>query len=118
MNFTSLYSCRWWQSAHDIGAKMVPIIPTGWDPRPRAAHPVPWVNEGPEHYMQPSVEELQELFRSGINFTCNYNETVDAQTMIIYAWNECSETSGSLVPSLGNGTLYIDTLSKILPMSC
>jgi hypothetical protein len=68
--------------------------------------------------MQPSVEELQELFRSGINFTCNYNETVDAQTMIVYAWNECSETSGSLVPSLGNGTLYIDTLSKILPMSC
>jgi hypothetical protein len=38
--------------------------------------------------------------------------------MIVYAWNECSETSGSLVPSLGNGTLYIDTLSKILPMSC
>ncbi|CAF3697239.1 unnamed protein product [Rotaria sp. Silwood1] len=109
---------QWWQSAHDIGAKMVPIAPTGWDPRPRAENPVPWVIEGPEHYIQPSVEELQELIRSGINFICQYNQTVEAQTIIIYAWNECSETSGSLIPSMGNGTLYIDTLSKILPMYC
>jgi len=97
---------------------MVPIAPTGWDPRPRAAHPVPWVDEGPQHYLQPTVAEIQELIESGINFTCTYNETVEAQTIIIYAWNECSETSGSLVPSYGNGTLYIDALSKILPGSC
>jgi len=97
---------------------MVPITPTGWDPRPRAAHPEPWVYEGPEHYFQPSVEELQQLIRSAINFTCQYNETVDAQTIIIYAWNENSETAGSLVPTLGNGTLYVDAMSKILPMSC
>ncbi|CAF1124312.1 unnamed protein product [Rotaria sordida] len=109
---------QWWQSAHNIGAKMVPIAPTGWDPRPRAENPVPWVIEGPEHYIQPTVDELQELIRSGINFTCNYNQTVEAQTIIIYAWNECSETSGSLIPSMGNGTLYIDALSKILPMYC
>ncbi|UJR14207.1 hypothetical protein I4U23_001200 [Adineta vaga] len=108
----------WWQSAHQIGAKMVPIVPTGWDPRPRAENPVPWVIEGPEHYIQPSVEELQELIRSGMNFTCTYNQTAEAQTIIIYAWNECSETSGSLIPSLGNGTLYIDALSKILPNYC
>ena len=97
---------------------MVPILPTGWDPRPRAENPVPWVIEGPEHYLQPTVEELQDLIRSGINFTCQYPTTVDAQTMIIYAWNECSETSGALIPSYGNGTLYVDALAKILPMSC
>ncbi|CAF1480738.1 unnamed protein product [Adineta ricciae] len=108
----------WWESARQVGAKIVPLAPTGWDPRPRAENPVPWVDEGPEHYLQPSVEELQQLIRSGINFTCTYNQTAEAQTIIIYAWNECSETSGSLVPSLGNGTLYIDTLSKILPMYC
>ncbi|CAF1541593.1 unnamed protein product, partial [Rotaria sp. Silwood1] len=95
---------RWWQSAHQIGAKMVPITPTGWDPRPRAAQPDPWVDEGPEHYLQPTVEELQQLIQSAINFTCQYNETVDAQTIIIYAWNECTETAASLVPTLGNGT--------------
>ena len=94
---------RWWKAGHDAGAKLVPIAPTGWDPR---------------HYFQPIVEELQQLIRASINFTCTYNQTVDAQTIIIYAWNECSETSGSLIPSLGNGTLYIDTLSKILPMTC
>jgi len=97
---------------------MVPIAPTSWDPRPRAKNPEPWVYEGPQHYMQPTVEGIQELIRSGINFACNYNETVDAQTIIIYAWNECSETSGSLVPLLGNETLYIDALSKVLPMFC
>jgi hypothetical protein len=113
-----IFSSRWWQSAHSIGAKLVPIAPTGWDPRPRAKNPEPFVYEGPEHYIQATADEVQELIRSGINFTCTYNETVDAQTIIIYAWNECSETSGSLVPSYGNGTLYIDALSKILPMSC
>ncbi len=97
---------------------MVPITPTGWDPRPRAAQPDPFVNEGPEHYLQPTVEELQQLIQSAINFTCQYNETVDAQTIIIYAWNECTETAASLVPTLGNGTLYVDTMSKILPMYC
>ncbi|CAF1119028.1 unnamed protein product [Adineta steineri] len=109
---------QWWQSAHQIGAKMIPIAPTGWDPRPRAENPVPWVDEGPQHYFQPTVEELQTLIRNGINFTCTYNQTAEAQTIIIYAWNECSETSGSLIPSLGNGTLYIDALSKVLPMYC
>lgn len=114
----SAFVRRWWESARQSGAKMVPIAPTGWDPRPRAENPVPWVIEGPEHYLQPTVEELQNLIRHGINFTCQYPQTVEAQTLIIYAWNECSETSGSLVPSHGNGTLYIDALSKILPMSC
>lgn len=97
---------------------MVPIAPTGWDPRPRAANPDPWVDEGPQHYLQPTPIELQQLFRSAVNFTCQNKEIAEAQTIIVYAWNECSETAASLIPTLGNGTLYVETLSKLLPLSC
>ncbi|CAF3324718.1 unnamed protein product [Rotaria sp. Silwood2] len=108
----------WWQSAKDVKAKLVPIIPTGWDARPRYENPVPWLYEGPEHYFQPTGEELQQFFRTAINFTCQYNETVEAQTTLVYAWNENSENGACLIPTLGNGTFYVDTLSKILPLYC
>ncbi len=93
-------------------------MPTGWDARPRYENPVPWLIEGPEHYFQPTGEELQQFFRTAINFTCQYNETVEAQTILVYSWNENSENGASLIPTLGNGTLYVDTLSKTLPLYC
>lgn len=113
-----LLNFRWWHEGRSIGSKLVPIAPTGWDPRPRAENPVPWVIEGPEHYFQPTLDEIQDLIKRATNFTCQYKDTVEAQTIIIYAWNECSETSGSLIPSHGNGTLYINALGEILPMDC
>ena len=96
----------------------MPIVPTGWDARPRFENPVPWLYEGPEHYFQPTSEELQQFFRTAINFTCQYNDTVEAQTALVYAWNENSENGACLIPTLGNGTLYVDTLSKTLPLYC
>ncbi len=96
----------------------MPIVPTGWDPRPRHENPPPWIREGPEHYFQPTGEELQQFLKTAINFTCQYNETVEAQTILVYAWNENSENAAPLIPTLGNGTLYVDTLSKILPSHC
>ena len=109
---------RWWNAAIQSGAKVVITIPTGWDPRPRAEHPVPWVDQGPEHFVQPTAMELQQFFRDAIQLTCTNRSVTEAQTVIVYAWNECSENGASLIPSVGNGSYYVHALSDILPMLC
>ncbi|CAF4053750.1 unnamed protein product [Adineta steineri] len=50
--------------------------------------------------------------------TCTNTNVAEAQTVIVYAWNENSENGASLIPTIGNGTYYINALSEILPMSC
>jgi hypothetical protein len=112
------YAQSWWSSAVQSGAKVVPITPTGWDPRPRAQTPPPYVSEGPQHYIQPTPTELQNLFIEAIDFTCKNAAATEAQTIIVYAWNESSENGSALIPSLGNSTLYVDALSQVLPRNC
>ncbi len=93
-------------------------LPTGWDPRPRAEHPVPWTNQTSEHFLQPTAQELQQFVQSAIQLTCTNKNVTESQTILIYAWNESSENGGCLIPSVGNGTYYVNALSKILPMTC
>jgi hypothetical protein len=109
---------RWWNESIQIGSKIILPLPTGWDPRPRYEHPVPWTNIGPEHYLQPTTQELQDFFKSSIQFTCAHKNVTEAQTILVYAWNECSENGASLIPNLGNGTYFVRALGEILPMSC
>ncbi|CAF1286244.1 unnamed protein product, partial [Didymodactylos carnosus] len=108
-----------WSGSGEVFHKFRQLaINRGWDPRPRAQNPVPWVIEGPEHYFQATGKEVQELIQRAVNFTCKYNDTAEAQTIIFYAWNESSENGASLIPSIGNGSLYVDALSDVLPMYC
>jgi hypothetical protein len=109
---------RWWNSALQSGAKVVIPLPTGRDARPRAEHPVPWTNEGPEHFLQPTAEELQNFLKTSIQITCTNKNITEAQTVIVYAWNESSENGACLIPSLGNGTYYVRALAEILPTAC
>ena len=109
---------QWWEDADRSGFPFVPMAPTGWDPRPRADHPCPCVDEGPAHYEQATAEEVVELIVSAINVTCGSGSGVEAETVVVYAWNESSENGAALIPSLGNGTMYVDALSKVLPVEC
>ena len=108
----------WWQAAANTKMPLVPIAPTGWDPRPRSDHPCPCVDEGPAHYAQATGKEVADLVVSALNFTCANPRAVEAQTVLVYAWNESSENGAALIPSLGNGTLYVDALHDVLPYTC
>jgi hypothetical protein len=111
-------SQNWWNAAAGAGIPFVPMAPTGWDPRPRSLNPDPTVDEGPMHFAMPTGPELQNFITSAINFTCAHKPAVEAQTVIIYAWNELTENAAAIAPTLGNGTLYVDAMSHILPMTC
>ena len=117
---------QWWQAAADSEFPFVPLAPTGWDPRPRADHPCPCVDEGPQHFEQATGAEVAQLVLAALNFTCAHAPAAaggggggaEAQTVVVYAWNESSENGAALIPSLGNGTLYVDALAEVLPMQC
>jgi len=109
---------NWWANAVKADTKLVPLAPTGWDPRPRSDNPPPYVNEGPEHYIQATTEELKALIQSAVEFTCKNAPAVESQTILVYAWNESSENGACLIPSLGNGTAYVDALAQVLPAQC
>lgn len=116
---------NWWENAYSNRTNnkynvshMVPYIMTGWDPRPRWTNPPPWADQGPYHYLQPTEMELRSIINDAINFTCTYPEFAEAQTVIMYAWNECTENGACIIPTLGNGTYYVDAMAKVLPQSC
>jgi hypothetical protein len=93
-------------------AKVILPLSTGWDPRPRHVDTIT------PYFVQPTVEELQNFVRTAVQLTCTHKNVTEAQTVIIYAWNECDENGAALIPSLGNGTYFVRTLSEILPMGC
>jgi len=67
-----------------------------------------------------TADEVAELVTSALNFTCanHHSGGAEAQTIVVYAWNESSENGAAIIPSLGNATAYIDALNKVLPMKC
>ncbi|CAF0747754.1 unnamed protein product [Adineta ricciae] len=103
---------QWWNAVVGSGAKVVIPLSTGWDTRPQTR------NGTAPYYLQPSDEELQSFMRSAIKITCENRNVTEANTVLVYAWNECAENGAALIPSLGNGTYFVNALSKTLPMFC
>ena len=101
--------CRWWNSALESNAKVIIPLSTGWNPTPRY---------NSTYFLQPTAKELQTFIRAAIELTCTYKNVTEAQTVIIYAWNECDENGAAIIPSLGNGTYFVRALNEILPMTC
>ena len=94
---------RSWEEWRASGKKVVPLVNAGWNPRPRNQH------GGPE----PKPAELREHLRSAIGWVKKYREAADAQTILIYAWNE-SDEGGWLVPTKSEGTARLDALREAL----
>ena len=96
---------QFWEDASSLGVKLVPPISAGWDPRPREYYPMPWSNpKCKECYVQdPTMDELAAQTAAGVAYARQHAGVVEAQTVIISAWNENDEGHW-IVPSLFNGT--------------
>ena len=111
---------QFWAKAKGLGEKLVPPVPTGWDPRPRGdlknktggKRPI-WVNEGDRHYMEPTAAELTGLIEDASAFIGAEPEVAESGAAIVYAWNENTE-GGWLIPTLGNGDQRIRAVAKAL----
>lgn len=119
--FVDLTSCveDFWKSSMDTGAKVVPLAMTGWDRRPRIESPVFWeYNEGwgadiERFYQEPKPAEIGNHVRKAMEWTRNHPTNAEAQTVIIYAWNEHDE-GGWLCPTRGEGDARVQAMGSAL----
>lgn len=84
------------------GIEYIPLVPTGWDRRPRIDHPVSW--EGPTSDKSSwtetaTAEEIAALLQDAINFNNEHKNQSSINSVLIYAWNEHDE-GGWLCPTI------------------
>jgi hypothetical protein len=101
----------YWVQAEKAGAKLVPLVTSGWDKRPRIDNPVSWerTENGSYHSRTswpppPTPGELAGHLTRGISFISKNPVSCEAKALLIYAWNEYDE-GGWIAPTLGKDGL-------------
>jgi hypothetical protein len=93
-----------WDTQKASGSKVVPNATVGWDRRPRVQNPVPWESwQVPgvgmdKYYAAPTPAEWSTHLLAALDWVRTYPATADANTIVIYAWNEVDE-GGWLLPT-------------------
>jgi len=91
-----------WQSDVDTGVQYLPVIPSGWDRRPRIDNPVSW--EGPTadkttYFQTASAAEIAALLQNAIDFNKAHKDKTNINSVLFYAWNEHDE-GGWICPTV------------------
>jgi len=97
---------KYWDKLSATGVPLVPNIMSGWNSRPRFRNPVSWDKHKPtdpppvEHcYQDGTPEEIAQHIADAIAWIKAHPAQAPANTALIYAWDECDEGFGALVPS-------------------
>ena len=117
----SLVEAFWDQQATATGFPIIPNVMTGWDTRPLSANPVPWEpRPAADHYYQRAKPgEIANHLKNALLWLRTHRTAAPANTALIYAWNECSEGFGALVPTFdaarpeGNAS-RLDAVASVL----
>ena len=107
-----------WESCRTTGMMQVPLVSFGWDPRPRVDNPVPWTKyTSGNHYRAAEPQQLAEHLKEALDWTAIHPAATEANTVLIYAWNENDE-GGWLVPTLnpegGANTARVAAVGRML----
>lgn len=106
----------YWERFRATGKQVIPTVNAGWDGRPRLTDPnVAKYYSGP-WYTMPTPAELADNLRSAVEWNRANPANAEANTVLIYAWNE-SDEGGWLVPTMKEGTKRLDAISKTLTKS-
>jgi len=110
---------HFWEGCRNTEAQVVPIVVTGWDPRPRVEKPMPWgspygSHDGEVDRSEPATPAaIADHLRRGLRWLETHRDSAAAQAAIIYAWNEFDE-GGWLAPTLSEGAARLDAISYVL----
>ena len=96
----------YWDKLAATGLPLVPNIMSGWDSRPRFKHPFYIDKPNPadpppvEHYYQDGTpREIAQHIADAIAWIEAHPAQAPANTALIYAWDECDEGFGALLPT-------------------
>lgn len=88
-----------WEAQKETG-QVLPMVSSGWDPRPRIDNPVPWSNGSLTTWAQTAAaEEMAEHFKNSLKWVSDNVDATLPNTVLFYAWNEHDE-GGWLCPTL------------------
>lgn len=111
------YDRQKWMARKNTGVKQIPIITTGWDARPRLEIKK---DEETRRMYNPIVatakpEEIAANLRNAIRFVRENPANCEADTVLIYGWNEFSE-GGFICPVLEEfgGIERLEAISRVL----
>lgn len=106
-----------WNFMIGMGYRFVPHVTMGWDNRPLHDHPQPWYPDpGPDSWVAPpKPEEAAAHLKEAITWAAAHPDQDDANTALIYAWNEFVE-GGFICPTLPKygGTSRLDAIGRLL----
>jgi len=99
----------YWDKLAATGLAIVPNVMTGWDTRPRLRNPTPWdKHPGPAHldhyYQQATPAEIARHLDDAVRWLKAHPAQAPANTALIYAWDECDEGFGALLPTYDPAT--------------
>lgn len=103
-----------WEGAYALG--VVPVVGTGWDPRPRIETPTPWAVYTSAWFTEPTPDELAAHVTEALGWVDARSDVTAAGTAIVYAWNEHDE-GGWLCPTwkeAGPDETRVDALAGAL----
>jgi hypothetical protein len=103
-----------WNRALTTGLKLVVSINTGWDARPRMIDPVLADRYGHSpYYTQATPAQIAAHLKNALNWSTAHRKVTEANTVLVYAWNEIDE-GGWLLPTLDGGNARLDAIGRVL----
>jgi hypothetical protein len=102
---------EFWNACKATGKKVIPLLNTGWDGRPRSVNPEFWYYAGWFSWATP--REIAANLRNAIDWVRANPNAAEANTILIYAWNEIDE-GGWLLPTLSEGAARLDSIREVL----
>lgn len=97
-----------WDSMAAHGKPIIPVITSGWDPRP-------WPGEamGSPYYPDRTPQKFDNFCRSAKDWIDTHQRNVVVpKTLLIYSWNELGE-GGYVLPTVGEGYSYLEAIKKV-----
>jgi hypothetical protein len=103
-----------WEDYKKTGRKVIPWVTLGHNTRPRIDNPVSWTKVAPDQWVSDGTpQEIAANLNNALQWVNKNKPTVQANAVLIYAWNEFDE-GGWLCPTLGNNTSILDAIEKTL----
>ena len=103
-----------WENHKKKGRKVIPWVTLGHNTRPRIDNPVSWTKVAPDQWVSDGTpQELAANLSNALQWVNKNKATVEADAVLIYAWNEFDE-GGWLCPTLGNNTSILNAIGTII----
>ena len=105
---------RWfWAQCEDTGKPLIPTVNAGWDFRPMKRAEFPDRDLRNNWFAQATPGELASHLGGAMDWVAQNPEVCEANTVVIYAWNEFSE-GGWICPTLTEGTARLDAIRQVI----